>query len=298
MSSPLCPGTATTLRSRSIELMEADLAAPRNLDAMPLDELKLEVDARVAPLLAVIALHALTPNTEQYCADYVRTRVVDTSQVLPTFVRHHGVVTWNLFKICLDSMSDSETGKRHLADIDHYREAYYVRSPAAADTERHYESIDALMGSGLNTASDHIPLIVTQLNTLGICNNLSIQERIELTKNSGHLVLYLSKLKLYKLENYVDYINDNPEADFTMFNLVIKEGKAVACFNPQFLAAVKKATKPEPKNQEHRPKIGCSAAVALTGEDETVLGKLWDWSVGALEKSGLWEEIAVHEQKS
>lgn len=294
MNSSACPERATTLRARTAEYLSASPEMRGDVEEMLLPELKLEVDARVALLIALIAGRTLNDETEQYCADYVKSKVEDNKETLSVFAEHQEIILWNLFKVGMRRMTESDDGQQFFDEIDYYREAYYLRSPESTDRESQYKSTDELIGAGIGTTGEHFPLIIHQIQTVGACHNLSKAERIDLTRNAGHLAMYLSKMELYKLENYVDYINDNPEVQYAMFDLVKNERKNAVSFSPRFMAAFKQSISPKPQSQMHRRHHGCAASVVLPGEDDTALGMCWNWTVGALEKTGYWD-VATNE---
>lgn len=290
MSSSVCPMRATTLRARTIEILAAGNNLPQlDVDTLALPDLKLEVDARVAPLLGLIAGTALNSATEEAFADYVKRETPEDGEVLPVFDRHFDDIAQHLFMKGLSDLASEKGGQKYLGEIDYYIEAYYRRSPARETTDKLYKSTEELIGSGINTAGEHMPLLIFQLSNLGRCNGLDMDERIALTRRSGHLVAYLAKLKLDKLESYVDFINNFPDTRYAMLSLAEREGEYVAHFNLRFLAAVKEDTPPEPIDHQHRPKHGCVAAVSGLLEEDTVVGEFWNWSVGVLEKAGYWE---------
>ncbi len=266
------------------------LPNPETLEAMPLEELKLETDARAAIFIGAFKSFALTDNTQDIFIDWVKRDNPDNMLEDFSFIElaEHFKETAPLFfdgvlGVYTNQFKQTESGQQFLEEFNMYRNAYFKRSPAAEDKERHYGSIQDLIFTGFVTGLMHIRGLMSRQDAAAIFEGMSVDETESLIGSSSHLALWVSKLSLADEERYLDISNN---VDVNNNSVQIVDG--VYSFSPDLQSKMRQTASVDPRIA-HRPHLQCPASISFPGE-RSFNSDFWAWYNGALAKADFWNK--------
>jgi hypothetical protein len=295
-----CPiigtGDNIGIRANAIEFMERNASELDSISPndIPLTRLKLEADTMVAVALNLFKDKVFTDQTLDWAVENFGEQTASSRDAICTEICTEAPNTLSyLFNAYLEGLAESEGGQEFLERMDHYRSAYFKRSPLSHSEERLYQSNSELMGAA-STLGSQGRVLIFAIENAGKLAGLETKDRIELIKKSGHMAMLLAKLRLVDLTRYVDMLNSHEEVIYGMVSIQERgtdeagEPIRIASFDRRVFGAMRTIDKKDRSRFNHRSHTGCVAAVDLDGRGSPA-SKGWEWLVGCVEKAGYWE---------
>ena len=292
-----CPVTADqklpTLKECAVAFVIADTQGSheplRPVEEMSLQELKLETDSMMA-LTTFLITRGLGQDEvrQQLFASYLSQNKADGDNLLES-IKENGRTFYG--SILIEGFRDMHTKpdlQPLLGLLNHYREGYYSRTPAADGQESYYEDSESLILAGVDTVTDRFPHVLHALDTSAMLSGLGAEEKVRLAKASDHLAQLFAKMSLPDLERFTDLINEHDCLEAIMVQITGSEDDRNAVIDQRLFQKMRQLYPDEKSQHAHRRHQGCPAAVSFDGLPSAV-GELWQLTVGALEKAGHWD---------
>lgn len=293
-----CPATidnsSLTLKSRAMAFVEADMrGAPEQLhptDDLSLEELKCEADSMIALTTFLITRGLGQSESHQHVlAERLRRNTPEGGNVLETLLQGKDdfikAVLINNFRELRDSGDSSDL----LGRLEHYRQAYYERSPQADGIEGHYASTENMLLTGTSTATDRFALLLHSFNTATKQTSLDRQQKIKLARGSEHLPILLAKISVADESRFVDLLNNHEFLSVALVRVDEGEDGPRAIFDQRIIARMRQVYPDQKPQYAHRGHLGCPASVSFDGHSNAI-SELWHLTVGALERYGFWDD--------
>lgn len=263
-------------------------------DDVPIERVKLEADSMTAIVLNVFKHNLFSQATEDYAVNMTKREMESyDKEVLEVAGEVTRFVINSAFDLQYTRLGERDEGKDFLARTDHYRDAYYRRSPLSHREERMYESNAEMVKAGFNTLGHQGAVMIHALEHTGINNGLDKDERLSMVKNSGHMLILLSKLSLADFTKYVDLLNNHEEAMYGLARIEELGGQQdasperIARFHPEIFDAMRYHDNKDRSHLGHRVHTGCVGSVDLD-KTGSPLALGWRWLVNVVERAGYW----------
>jgi hypothetical protein len=282
-----------TLKSRAEAYAQADMRGAleplQPADDLSLEELKCEADSMMslASWLITRGLGQSEAHHEVF-ARRLRSSVTEDRNILETlrlgedeFVK---AVLINNFRDL--AKSGHSTGL--LDRLEHYRQAYYERSPQADGLESHYASSESMLTTGISTATERFAILLYSFNIAAAKASLGKQQKTELAYESDHLPILLAKISVADESRFVDLVNEHDFITTALVRINTEENGPRATFDRRILTKMRQLYPDEKPEYAHRGHLGCPASVSFDGHNSAIT-ELWQMTVGALDKLGFWD---------
>lgn len=281
-----------TLKSRAEAYAQADVRGAleplRPTDDLSLEELKCEADSMMS-LTSWLITRGLGQSEAHHevFARRLRSSVPEDGNILETLRRGEDEFVKAVLINNFRDLAKSGRSTGLLDRLEHYRQAYYERSPQADGLESHYASSESMLTTGISTATERFAVLLYSFNFAAAKASLDIQQKTELAYESDHLPILLAKISVADESRFVDLVNEHDFVTTALVRINAGENGPRATFDRRIITKMRQLYPDEKPEYAHRGHLGCPAAVSFDGHSSAIT-ELWQMTVGALDRLGFW----------
>jgi hypothetical protein len=280
---------ALTIKANALAFLETGESELDGLspEDIPMPRLRLEVNSMAAIIQDDLKHYLFSEATQDFIVKHVLTTPPPSDQRLRTIGEVSSNVLRNFLNDILHDMADHPTTADFMERTNHYRAAYFRRSPAANYEEEDYGSLETLIGAGIAVTGQRVPEIIFSIDKRAKSMGIGRNDRVNLIRNSGHMAILLAKLGLADFMRYSDMLQED---DFSIVSLALideKDGNLTAHLAPRLFSKMREIDTKDRSRLDHRERTGCAGTIDLDGTGSPLaLG--YKWFTGIALRTGYW----------